>query len=266
MTDTKELKPKSFRIDDETAEKFNAIANTIGGNQQETLAKLIEAFEFQSGKAVLTEKKSDIDQFEKYVTAITRMFMGSLEDNQNATEIARTEFDALLKSKDAIIQDLQEKLTVAKQTEAEAIAKSKEYSDENIKLRSAIDEYNTKIKNMEKSLKDKTDLNQVLTEKCKNLESKINNLQEMAQQTLKLQEEQRQSKKQCEELSRKLEQLESQSQIKLDKALFEAEKKHQEEMKQLQEIKKTEIDMYQQKYFDLLQQMQPLNLQSSLDK
>ena len=96
MADGKELKPKSFRIDDETAEKFKEISNTIGGNQQETLAKLIEAYEFQSGKAILTEKKADIEQFEKYVSAITRMFMGSLEDNQNITETVRTEFDALL--------------------------------------------------------------------------------------------------------------------------------------------------------------------------
>lgn len=37
------------------------------------------------------------------------MFMGSLEDNQNVTETVRTEFDALLQSKDATIQDLQDK-------------------------------------------------------------------------------------------------------------------------------------------------------------
>ena len=53
---------------------------------------------------VLTEKKADIEQFEKYITAITRMFMGSLEDNQNITETVRTEFDALLTSKDAVIR------------------------------------------------------------------------------------------------------------------------------------------------------------------
>lgn len=35
--------------------------------------------------------------------------MGSLEDNQNVTETVRTEFDALLQSKDATIQDLQDK-------------------------------------------------------------------------------------------------------------------------------------------------------------
>ena len=112
MADDKVLKPKSFRIDDETADKFKEISAAIGGNQQETLAKLIEAFEFQSGKAILTEKKADIEQFEKYVTAITRMYMSSLEDNQNITETVRTEFDALLKSKDATIQDLQENFVI----------------------------------------------------------------------------------------------------------------------------------------------------------
>ena len=93
MADDKILKPKSFRIDDETADKFKEMSSSIGGNQQETLAKLIEAYEFQSGKAILTEKKADIEQFEKYVNALTRMFMGSLEDNQNITETVRTEFE-----------------------------------------------------------------------------------------------------------------------------------------------------------------------------
>ena len=134
MADDKVLKPKSFRIDDETADKFKEISATIGGNQQETLAKLIEAFEFQSGKAILTEKKADIDQFEKYVTAITRMYMSSLEDNQNITETVRTEFDALLKSKDATIQDLQEKLTVTKQLKEDAAIKAKSHADENTRL------------------------------------------------------------------------------------------------------------------------------------
>lgn len=57
MSDEKILKPKSFRITDETAEAFKQISTEIGGNQQEALAKLIEAYEFQKGKAILTEKK-----------------------------------------------------------------------------------------------------------------------------------------------------------------------------------------------------------------
>ena len=134
MADGKELKPKSFRIDDATAERFKEISADIGGNQQETLAKLIEAYEFQAGKAILTDKKDDIEQFERYVNAITRMFMGSLEDNQNITETVRTEFDGLLKSKDATIQDLQEKIKVAKQLQQDSDEKAKTFADANTDL------------------------------------------------------------------------------------------------------------------------------------
>ena len=59
MTESKELKPKSFRIDDETARKFKEISENIGGNQQEAMAKLIEAYEFQAGKAVLTDRRRE---------------------------------------------------------------------------------------------------------------------------------------------------------------------------------------------------------------
>ena len=163
MADGKELKPKSFRIDDKTAEKFKEISNTIGGNQQETLAKLIEAFEFQSGKAILTEKKTDIEQFEKYVTALTRMFMGSLEDNQNITETVRTEFDALMRSKDATIQDLQESLAAAKHLKEDATARARSHADENARLNLVIsdlkDEYNSKMDDMQSMLADKDSLN-----------------------------------------------------------------------------------------------------------
>ena len=79
--------------------------------------------------------------------------MSSLEDNQNITELVRTEFDAMLKSKDATIQDLQEKLTVAKQLKEDATIKAKSHADENTRLndyiKSLTDEYNSKNDDMQ---------------------------------------------------------------------------------------------------------------------
>ena len=288
MADGKELKPKSFRIDDETAEKFKEISNTIGGNQQETLAKLIEAFEFQSGKAILTEKKADIEQFEKYITAITRMFMGSLEDNQNITETVRTEFDALLKSKDATIHDLQEKLTVAKQLKEDATLKAKTHADENARLNSVIDslnnEYNSKMDDMQSMLSDKDSLNKALTDSCNDLKAKIEGMREAAEQSAVLRGELDQLKKEHEKVIREqsdlkkqmqqeqtshertvsdlkqheadaLERLKEQLQLAQDKAILQIEKSYQEQMQKLKADKQTEVDKYQQKYFDLLEQM-----------
>lgn len=288
MADGKELKPKSFRIDDETAEKFKEISNTIGGNQQETLAKLIEAFEFQSGKAILTEKKADIEQYEKYITAITRMFMGSLEDNQNITETVRTEFDALLRSKDTTIQDLQEKLTVAKQLKEDATLKARTHADENARLNSVIDslnnEYNSKMDNMQSMLSDKDNLNKALTDSCNDLKAKIEGMKEAAEQSAILREELDQLKQEHEKVIREqsdlrkqmqqeqtahektvsdlkqheadaLERLKEQLQIAQDKAILQIEKSYQEQMQQLKADKQAEVDKYQQKYFDLLEQM-----------
>lgn len=288
MAEGKELKPKSFRIDDETAEKFKEISNTIGGNQQETLAKLIEAFEFQSGKAILTDKKADIEQFEKYVSAITRMFMGSLEDNQNITETVRTEFDALLKSKDATIQDLQEKLTVAKQLKEDATLKARAHADENARLNSVIDslnnEYNSKMDDMQSMLSDKDSLNKTLTDSCNDLKTKIEGMKEAAEQSAIFWEELEQLKKEHEKVIRErsdlekqmqqeqtahekaiselrqheadaLERLKEQLQIAQDKAVLQIEKSYQEQIQKLKADKQAEVDKYQQKYFDLLEQM-----------
>ena len=288
MADGKELKPKSFRIDDETAEKFKEISNTIGGNQQETLAKLIEAFEFQSGKIVLTEKKADIEQFEKYVTAITRMFMGSLEDNQNITETIRAEFDALLKSKDAVIQDLQDKLAAADQMKEDAVLQAGASADENARLNEAVDslnsEYKLKIDDMQSMLSDKDNLNKALTDSCSGLKARIEGMKEAAEQSAALRKELEQLKQDYEKVIREqsalekqmqqeqdahektvsdlkqheadvLERLKEQLQLEKDRAILQIEKSYQEQTQKLKADKQAEVDKYQQKYFELLEQM-----------
>ena len=288
MAESKELKPRSFRIDDETAERIKEISNTIGGNQQETIAKLIEAYEFQSGKAVLTEKKADIEQFEKYITAITRMYMGCLEDNQNITETVRTEFDALLTSKDAVIQDLQEKLTVAKQVKEDATLKARTYADENARLHEVIDslnhEYNTKMDDMQSMLSDKDNLNKALTDSCNELKAKIEGIRESAEQSAAFKKELEQLKREHEKIILKqsdlekqmqqeqaahaqtvldlkqheadaLERQKEQLQIAQEKAILQIEKSYQEQIQKLMAEKQAEADRYQQKYFELLEQL-----------
>ena len=299
MADGKELRPRSFRIDDETAERIKEISNTIGGNQQETLAKLIEAFEFQSGKAVLTEKKADIEQFEKYITAITRMYMGSLEDNQNITETVRTEFDALLTSKDAVIQDLQEKLTAAKQVKEDATMKARTHADENARLHEVIDslnhEYNTKMDDLQSMLSDKDNLNKALTDSCNELKVKIEGIRESAEQSAAFKKELEQLKREHEKIIRKqsdlekqmqqeqaahaqtvlelkqheadaLERQKEQLQIAQEKAVLQVEKSYQKQIQKLMAEKQAEADRYQQKYFSLMEQIQNSQVKETEDE
>ncbi|MFG6330062.1 MAG: hypothetical protein K1W06_11450 [Lachnospiraceae bacterium] len=274
MSENKESKPRSFRIDDEIAE-INEISSVISGNQQQTLAKLIEAYEFQAGKAVLTDKKAEIEEFEKYITAITRKYMGSLEDNQNLSQTIRTEFEAQLKSKDTTIQGLQSQLATTRQVKEEAASKAQMYEDENARLNGVIDsltkEYNTKMDDLQTMLADKDSLNKALIDSCNELKTKAEGMKKAAEQTAtlcselenlknehnklvhnqadlekQLQQEQASSKK-------ALEQQQEQSQLALDKAVLKVERKYQKQLQELKEKHQAEIDKYQQKYLTLLE-------------
>lgn len=286
--ESKTLKPKSFRIDDETANKFKEISNSIGGNQQETLAKLIEAFEFQSGKAILTDKKADIEQFERYVTALTRMFMGALEDNQNVTETVRTEFDALLKSKDDVIQDLQTKLKVAQDLKNNAIEKARQYSDENARLEKELEELKadreTKVNDLNTMLNDKEQLNKALTDSCNNLKEQVESMtaeckeiaeirtqladitaerDKMINNKAELENELNKANKQFTDREKDhkvdketaLKQKEAELKVEHDKAILNLEKKYQKQIQTLKDEKAKQVDEYQQKYFKLLERM-----------
>lgn len=293
MSENKESKPRSFRIDDETAEKFREISSKLGDginkvSQQETLAKLIESYEIQAGKIMLEDKRADIEQFEKYISCLTNMYMGTLEDNRNITETVRTEFEAQLKSKDTTIQDLQSQLTTAKQLKEESTSKAKMYADENARLNNVIDsltnEYNSKMDDMQAMLADKDNLNKTLTDSCNSLKSEVEGLREVAEQTMvlrseleqlrkehdktiqehsdlqkQLQQEQATHEKALAELRQHekdaLERAREQSQLALDKAVLEVERKYQKQVQKLKADSQAEVDKYQQKYFELLEQL-----------
>lgn len=252
MGDSKELKPKSFRIDDATYDKFKEISAQIGGNQQEALSKLIEAYEFQGGKAVLTEKKADIEQFERYVTALTHMFMGSLEDNQNVTATVRTEFEAQLKSKDAVIQDLQEKLTIAKQLKEEATRKAQGYADENTRLNdynaSLEAEYKAKTEDLQSMLADKDSLNKALTDRSNELKEKVDSMTTDHEQLMTAQ-------KQLKELTIKLNAAESRC-SELEKDFRKSQEEHKGIVEALKQHEKDSVLKYQEHEKEALERCQ----------
>ena len=278
MADDKILKPKSFRIDDETADKFKEISANIGGNQQETLSKLIEAYEFQNGKALLIKDKESIEQFERYITALTRMYMSSLESKQNVTETVRTEFDALMQSKDATIKDLQDKLTVSKQVEQDATSRAKSYADENKDLADTIakiqQEHTQKITDMQQMLTDKENLNKALTDSCNELKSKMDQMTAAAQENEVLKKDvadlvasKNRLMKNVEDHEKMISDLKQheadaldrqmqQSNLEKEKAVLELERKYQQQIQELKEQKQQEVDKYQKKYFELLEKIQ----------
>ncbi len=104
----------AIRADEETKAKFKAIAETFENNGI-ALESLLNAYEMQTAKDTLAVRRTDIDDFDIHLQAISSAFLHSLEIAENTTERVRAEFQSRLESKDRTISDLQQKLHQAEQ-------------------------------------------------------------------------------------------------------------------------------------------------------
>jgi DNA repair exonuclease SbcCD ATPase subunit len=107
-----DFKTRSIRADENTLERFKAISEEFD-NQSVALESLINAYELQQSKAVLTDVKTDIEDFDSHLNSIQKGYLHILELNQNAEHRIRGEFQQQLESKDKQIIDLQQRVDKA---------------------------------------------------------------------------------------------------------------------------------------------------------
>ena len=119
--------PRGIRLTEDIFNKFKNIVEDLGGDQQQALAKLMEVYELEKGQEVLPEMRESIETFEGYVFAAVGMYRQVLEKCQDMKALVRTEYDTMLRSKDTIIQELQEKLETAKEVVEKTEAMEREY-------------------------------------------------------------------------------------------------------------------------------------------
>ena len=239
-----ELKPKSFRIDDITADKFKEISADIGGNQQETLSKLIEAYEFQAGKAILTDKKSDIELFEKYVNSLTRMYMGSLEDNQTEKE-ATDEANSLY----GINEELQRKIELLKKESDAKISNLNIMLSDKDKLNQALATSYDELKIKLESMMDEHKNFSILSGKYETLKKENEGLRKETDKAASIIEDMKSHEAEA------VEHCKERMQIQQDKSLLNVEKENQKTIQSLKTKYQSEIDKYQQKYYEILENL-----------
>ena len=139
MTDKDKKQPKALRVTNETFDKFKDIAQDLGANQQQALARLIEVYEAEKSKESFPEQRGNIDTFEGYIRSAANMYMQALESVQNMRVLVRTEYDAQLKSKDKSIADLQERMEVSEKTAREVSEKESDYLRQIAELKKEIE-------------------------------------------------------------------------------------------------------------------------------
>jgi chromosome segregation ATPase len=199
MDESKEIKPASFRISNDIKEKFKEIAKTNGWNQDETLGKLIGIYELEEAKVTISNRRTEIENFEAHLQALSEIYCFSLRLNQDVEERVRIGYANTLKSHQTIIEELQKKneelkntLEKAQELARTSMEKSSNFERENTRLQNEIEktealcqEYkdtkNTltqRIKELENSQETNQNLkidNKNLRRELKNLESTTNN-------------------------------------------------------------------------------------------
>ncbi|MGL4453644.1 MAG: hypothetical protein ACRCTZ_21000 [Sarcina sp.] len=108
--ENKELKVKSFRVDEDTFAKFKEIASSEFGNQSQCLEALINIYETEESKSVLIGRQLEIESFQDYINKINRLFVTSLQLSSDAEERAKEGFVKKLEAKDEILIVLKTKM------------------------------------------------------------------------------------------------------------------------------------------------------------
>ncbi len=170
-----ELKSRSFRIADDTTEKFRQLCSGFD-NQNVALNAMISAYEVQQAKTVITERQTDINDYDTHLQALQRAFLHALEVNENAENRIRQEFQNLLDSKNADISGLQERIKKAEQAEKAAKEQVKitvTECDERAK------QAETKIDSMQKELDDVHKQSVELSERLTAVTSQVSDKQQI---------------------------------------------------------------------------------------
>lgn len=138
--DNKELKVKSFRVNEETFSKFKDIASKEFGNQSQCLEALINIYETEESKSILVNRELEIESFQDYLNKISRLFITSLQLSTDAEERAKSTFLQKLESKDEAILIIKNKIDELKLENKTLIDKNKQIQKETMALKSKNEE------------------------------------------------------------------------------------------------------------------------------
>ena len=290
-----ETKPKSYRIDEETAGRIRQITEEIGEGQQAAFARMIEAYSLQKAKVVLVDDRENLEQFENYASILNRMYMDAVEGKHNMKETVRAEYEILLRSKDETISDLQVKNRTMEEMKDENYKRISALRKENEELLKRIHEQ--EAKNIEQQedfrskLADKDALNQTLNESCGELrnrnasmESAVRKAESILAEKDELAASNAELQKRIENITKEKERSQKELELEKKRALMEQEEEHKkeiavmesrlaeaalsgereqlklkqqhaEEIEKLKEKMQEKVDSYQNKYMELLERL-----------
>lgn len=250
-----DIKPVSFRINEDDTEKFKQFASENGLNQAEAFKSMINTLEMSQAKSQIGDRAKEIETFQDTINNLMSMFINSLAVNQTSEQRIRQELSLELNTKDTTIKDLQEQRAKLKEdgallsAEKEKLLESaKGYKDLKEKVEKDLNETKATLEEANKQIatlnsivseyKEYKDINVKLDKNNKELLTENNNFNN------NLKELEGKLKNVADMNNFYKEQLESQKEeIKqLNKSLLDRDKEHKADIKVLEDKQNKDIE------------------------
>lgn len=155
--DTNEMKPKYFRVDDETAAKIEQLSTEVFNSKNDCLKALVQLYELEQSKKTLPGFAADIDNFRTHLSIVEESYLHLLQLNADAELRIREEYSLKLSTMTKNMAALQDALDKAK-------SELKNYKDLYREQRSLSDKQYDELDKAYATLSDKEKLVKMLEE------------------------------------------------------------------------------------------------------
>lgn len=104
-----DIKQANFRLDQAAADGFRKFCEENNYSQAEGFDYLMQLLAMNRTMSTSPSRKTEIESFKKSIESITQTYLASVDLCTDTEARIRSQYDALILSKDGIISDLQEK-------------------------------------------------------------------------------------------------------------------------------------------------------------
>lgn len=164
--DGNDIRPTSMRLSKKTRDLFNEIVSAEKWTQESALIKLISLFQLENGKMSVGNRRTEIEEFELHVQTMIKMFINSIELNENAESRIKQLFEERISSYEKSISDYQKNII-------DLQSKNEKHEERAGILRKERDEYQKLLEEKDKALKKTELLSQEYENKNKTLSDMI---------------------------------------------------------------------------------------------
>lgn len=238
---------RSIRGDKETFERLADITKANFANQGEALNALINAWDLQQAKTAIPTRKAELDDFDAHLQALSTAYLHSLQIAESAETRAQNALDAEIRSKDALIRDLQAQLETAKTAAQVARNAERQAETETANLQKALETAERQATDAAQAVADKQGLIDALQQQLDGAKAKADANAKAADRAITAEAMQAAAEAEASRLKNQLEIDKVLADAALSKAVAEAERKAARDAAELQETANATITgLYQQ--------------------